>query len=348
MRTNIVLVTTLALSLSVNTGWAWLAGAAASSNYQPEYATWSSAELKRWLVDHNVPLPTHTKEPTRSELRYLVAENWHSASAWTYDQYNHAQQTFSDLRDTAFETWDESRLREFLLRQGIVAPKATKDQLVMMAKSHYKGYKDAAKSFADRASSTASQVTEGASKTAEAFTTRVSAAVAQAETDVARAIDRSKDYVYSSWDDSKLRAYLQSKGLLKSNAEKKRDELLAMMEEYYNKVSNPIWESWSDSYMVGVVARFGFCQILIASQHEWLVSHHIIKSDFEKNRDKLRAELEKYYYGPSDRVWSTWSDSEMRAWLIDHGVIKSDAQVTRDKMQKMLEYVPNTISVSFC
>lgn len=106
--------------------------------------------------------------------------------------------------------------------------------------------------------------------------------------------------------------------------------MLAMMEEHYNKVASPVWEAWSDSYM-----------------HDWLVSRHVIKSDFEKNRDKLRAELEKYYYNPMDRVWSTWTDSELRTWLIDHDIIKSHAQVPRNKMLKMMEYVYHTVSDTF-
>jgi len=47
--------------------------------------------------------------------------------------------------------------------------------------------------------------------------------------------------------------------------------------------------------------------------------------------------MKQYYYGTQDRVWHTWSDSDLRNWLIDQGVIKSDAQVTRDKMLKLVE-----------
>lgn len=246
MRANIVLITTLITALSATASSSWVDGVAAAES-QPAFATWSSKELKQWLNDHNVAIP---KRETESELRNLVAENWYSASAWTYDQYNNAQRTFSDLRDTAFETWDESSLREFLLRQGIVAPKGPKEQLVLLAKSHYKGYEAAAKSFADRVSATASSATYEASKSAEGIASKASAAVAQVETEVARAIDRSKDYVFSAWDDNMLRTYLEDKGLVKTKAEKRRDEMLAIMEDYYNKMSSPIWEAWSDSYMV--------------------------------------------------------------------------------------------------
>lgn len=251
MRTNIVLLTTFALSLCANAaeGGTWFPSAvAAASHESPPYTTWSRAELEHWLKGHNIP--TTRKKLTEPELRDLVEENWRSASAWTYDQYHNAQQIFAGMRDTTFETWDESRLREFLLRQGIVAPKGPKEHLVFLAKSHYKGYTDAAKSFADRAGATASGVTAAAGRTAQGMASGASSAVVLVETEVANAMDRSKDYVYSSWDDSKLRAYLESHGLLKTKAEKRRDEMLAMVEEHYNKVANPAWETWSDSYMV--------------------------------------------------------------------------------------------------
>ncbi|EKM75369.1 hypothetical protein AGABI1DRAFT_79948 [Agaricus bisporus var. burnettii JB137-S8] len=305
MRPSTIFLSTLALA----------AAAVATSGSQPAFASWSPEQLSDWLNEHQISVPKHAKS-SASDLQNLVAENWYSASAWTEDQYKNAQKTFSDVQDTSFETWDESRLREFLLRQGIVAPKGNREQLALLAKSQYKGYEAAAKSY----SATAGSASAEASRTVESYASKASAAIAQLETDATRAIDRSKDYVFSTWDDNRLRSYLESKGLIKTSAEKKRDELLAMAEDYYNKASTPVWEAWSDSYM-----------------HDWLVSHDVIKSDFEKNRDKLRAQLESYYYTPADRVWTTWSDSELRGWLIKHGYVRSDTQISRDKMLKMVE-----------
>lgn len=71
-------------------------------------------------------------------------------------------------------------------------------------------------------------------------------------------------------------------------------------------------------------------------QHNWLVSRNIIKSNYEKNRDVLIAQMKMYYYDPTDMVWSTWSESQLKQWLVDHGIVKSDAQASRDKMVKMV------------
>jgi hypothetical protein len=66
------------------------------------------------------------------------------------------------------------------------------------------------------------------------------------------------------------------------------------------------------------------------------VTHGVIKSGAEKNRDKLRAFMNKYHYSVKDAVWSTWSESQLKNWLVEHGYVKSDAQLTRDKMIRMV------------
>lgn len=52
------------------------------------------------------------------------------------------------------------------------------------------------------------------------------------------------------WDDNKLRSYLVEKGVIKSKSQAKRDELLAKMKDTYVKTANPVWQAWSDSYIV--------------------------------------------------------------------------------------------------
>ncbi|KAF8966874.1 hypothetical protein BDZ97DRAFT_1805672, partial [Flammula alnicola] len=317
MRPSLFLV---AASLTLAAQASWFSG---SSNDKPEYSSWSTNELKAWLQVHNVPIADRSY--TQADLRALVSENWKTASVWTYDQYASAQQAFSDLRDTAFDTWDESRLREFLLQHGVVAPKGPREHLVLLAKQKYRSYSSAASSFSSRASATASTAIYGdtphqMSKSASSVASKATAAAAHASQDAVRAFDHSKDYIYSTWSDNQMRKFLEGKGLLKTNAQKKRDELVQMMHDAYGSVADPIWEAWSDSYM-----------------YEWLLSHHVIKSDFEKKRDALVKPMQKYYYSTADTVWSSWTDSQLKHWLVNHGIMKSDAHATRDKMLKMVE-----------
>ena len=52
------------------------------------------------------------------------------------------------------------------------------------------------------------------------------------------------------WDDNRLRAYLESKGVIKTKQQATRDELLTKMRETYASAANPLWQAWSDSYIV--------------------------------------------------------------------------------------------------
>ena len=288
-----------------------------------------------------MPLPQHTSE---AELRKAVKSNWFSASAWTRDQYYAAQKSFVDLRVTTFDTWDESRLRQFLLEQGVIAPKGPREYLVILARQKYRAYSSAASSYASQASATASTAVYGdknyqASKSLSSMTSRATVAIAQATTEAAKKFDELKDYVYSDWDEKQMRKWLEQRSFLKSKEKKQRNELLQMMHNAWGKVSSPIWDAWSDSYIVrfSLLASFTLSHFII--QHNWLVQHHIIKSDYESKRDYLVKQMGKYYYTTTESIYDKWSDSELKEWLVGHDVIKSDAQVSRDKMLKLIRSV---------
>lgn len=246
MRPSLFLITAT-LTLAAQASWF-----SSSSSQEPAYNSWSPKELRAWLEVHNVHVPEHT---SNSDLLALVHDNWDTASAWTQDQYHAAQKSFSDLRDTAFETWDESRLRQWLLEHGVVAPKGPKEHLVLLAKQKYKAYDKAASSYASQASATASTAIYGdtkhqMSKSASSAASQATSAAAQATKEVARAFDESKDYVYSTWDDNQLRSWLEDKGAIKSKSQHRREELLDKMHNAWGRIANPIWEAWSNSYIV--------------------------------------------------------------------------------------------------
>ncbi|KAF5376089.1 hypothetical protein D9615_007739 [Tricholomella constricta] len=286
-----------------------------SSEPAQPYTTWSVSELKSWLQAHNIDVPS--KSPSQTELKALVEENWNSVSAWTYDQYASAQKSFADIRDASFDKWDESRLREFLLTQGIVAPKGPKEQLVHLAKSQYRAYTNAASTFSARASTAIS------GDSFHQATQSMSSLASQATDSAARALDDTKDYVYSTWDDNRIRSYLESKGVqVKDEAKQSRNHLLALMRDTYAKVTDPIYDAWSDSYL-----------------HDWLLSHNIISPapPSPYSREYLLKKMKQYYYDANDTVFSSWSDSQLKEWLVKQGIVKGDAQIKRDKMLRLVQ-----------
>ncbi|KAF7307825.1 hypothetical protein MKEN_01142700 [Mycena kentingensis (nom. inval.)] len=285
------------------------------SDDAPEYNSWSTTELRKWLGEHGVNVP-ESESFSQEHLKALVQANWNGATAWTQEQYTNAQAAFADVRDGVFDTWDDSRLREFLLSQGVVSPSGPREQLVLLAKQQYAAYTKAASTLSAQASTAIyGDKQYQMSKT-------MSSVAAQATREAARQMDDAKDYVYSTWEDNRLRNYLVEKGALaRDAADKKRAELLAMMRDVYARATTPVWEAWSDSYM-----------------REWLVAHDIVAPGAPPSTtEKLRATMNQYYYDVNDGVWSTWSDSDIKAWLVKNGVVKSDAQIKRDKLVKLIE-----------
>jgi hypothetical protein len=137
-----------------------------------------------------------------------------------------------------------------LVEQGVVAPSGPREQLVLQAKQQYRAFQDASSSFvaslSSKAAESANTALYGDSKY-QASKSLVSIA-AQATKEAAKQMDDAKDYAYSTWDDSRLESYLREKGLLKEK--RSRSDLLVMMRDAYVKSTDPIWEAWSDSYMV--------------------------------------------------------------------------------------------------
>ncbi|KZO91765.1 hypothetical protein CALVIDRAFT_521182 [Calocera viscosa TUFC12733] len=314
---NLLLVALLATSASAS----WF-----SSDKAPDYATWDSDKLAAYLREHDIPVPS---DYSKEDLAQLAKANYAATSAWTQGQVEHAQKVFVDARDSVVDSWSESQTREFLLEQGIIAPKSHLEQLRVLAKIRYKALASAISSYSHAASTAISTAIHGdataqASKSihsAAAYASRsATSAAAAASHSIVRAMDESKDYVWSEWSDSELRDWLEEHRFVKTKAELRREELLEKMKHGYSTVYNPAYEAWSTSYI-----------------HEWLVANGVIKSDYQQTRDKLLKLMKDNYYSTQDAVYARWSDSDLKAWLIEHEVIKSDSQIQREKMIKLMD-----------
>ncbi|KIJ18261.1 hypothetical protein PAXINDRAFT_110741 [Paxillus involutus ATCC 200175] len=192
---------------------------------------------------------------------------------------------------------------------------------VVLAKQKDCSYTDdSAAHYTSVASVSASSAHADVTDCAYSASQSVSSAAAQAAREVSRAIDDSKDYVYSTWDDNRLRSWLEEHGVVEAKKASTREELTKLANDFYRKAADPLWESWSDSYI-----------------REWLIAHNLLKPSDVASRSSLRGEMQKYYYNISDKVWNTWSDPELRSWLVEHGFLKSDAPKKRDELVKMVE-----------
>jgi hypothetical protein len=58
------------------------------------------------------------------------------------------KKVFQNIRDTSFDTWDESRLLSLLLEHGVVSPSGLPRAARSARETKYSAYQDAANSFA--------------------------------------------------------------------------------------------------------------------------------------------------------------------------------------------------------
>ncbi|KAF2743102.1 hypothetical protein M011DRAFT_411206 [Sporormia fimetaria CBS 119925] len=173
------------------------------------YNKWHETELERWLSDHNIP---HPKAAERKDLETLVKSHWndkvvHPYKNWdaqtmqsyltlkgyqakdnakqdtnslleTVKQYwteteDSANQAYGSVRDWIFDTWTDSQLKAFADKHGIPVPQPRKrDTLLQSVRENYQ-------SAANKVSETASY---------------------------------PGDWLYESWSDSDLKAWLDERG----------------------------------------------------------------------------------------------------------------------------------------
>lgn len=102
------------------------------------------------------------------------------------------------------------------------------------------------KSVPTDASSLSYEISSGASGASKS----ASSAYAQASSQVSKQLDDAHDYVFSSWDDSQLHAWLVEHNVIKSKTVARRDELLSYARDSYTAAVNAPYEAFSNSYLV--------------------------------------------------------------------------------------------------
>ena len=107
-----------------------------------ESSMWDTKQLQNWLEGHKVEPPMFYCNP-KDHLQNPVTENWRPYTARTVDHYSNTRRSLQNLKGSTFETWNESRPREFLLEQWIVEPTGPRGRLILLARGHYNAYMNA-------------------------------------------------------------------------------------------------------------------------------------------------------------------------------------------------------------
>lgn len=193
------------------------------------YETWTESDLKEWLDTHGLPAP---QPSTRDKLIAAVRRNSRLAYLKSQEQLASAtasaQAAYSTLTDMLIDSWSESQLKEFADKNGIPVPQGSKlNELRALVRKH-------------RAEILGDNVSGSAASAFGAATSKASNQYAQATNDASLAAQDAFNSVVDTWSDSRLKAYLDARGVPVPHASK-TDELRALV----RKNSHKAWSGWN-------------------------------------------------------------------------------------------------------
>lgn len=179
------------------------------------YANWSEQDLRGWLQEHGYTVPANA---SRDKLVSAVRRNSRlaglklkGASSSVSSAASSATDTVSD---TVFDAWSDSQIKEWADKNGIKVPQgSTRNELLALARKH-------------RSSLTGEDLSKKATDNFGAATSKVGSAASKATDSVKETVEEAFGSTINTWSDSRLKAYLDSRGVPVPQSGK-RDELLA-------------------------------------------------------------------------------------------------------------------------
>ena len=216
------------------------------------YQQWSESDLKEYLDERGFPVPQPT---TRDKLVASVRRNARLASL--KEESTHAKASSSaasaqaSLTDALFDAWSESDFKKFFDEHDIKVPQGSKrNELVALARKHRSLLVDGP--------------TASASSAFGAATSQAGNEYARASEDAQLKKDDAFNTAINSWSDSRLKGFLDSRGVPVPQGGK-RDELLAQVRLNQHKAANTYsawtFDTWTTENLKYVSSRgiFLFC-----------------------------------------------------------------------------------------
>ncbi|KAF7545436.1 hypothetical protein G7Z17_g9184 [Cylindrodendrum hubeiense] len=286
------------------------------------YETWSESDLKDWLDTRGFPVPQPT---TRDKLIASVRRNSRLAYLKAQDQAASAtasaQSAYATLTDMIIDAWGESQLKEFCDKNSISVPQGTKaNELRALVRKH-------------RAAILGDTVAGQASSAFGAATSNAQNQYAKATDSASLAAQDAFDRTVSAWSDTRLKAYLDARGIPVPQGSKK-NELEALVRKHSHKAATG-WSAWT------------FDDFTYDNLKNYLVQNGdaIAKKVAEKKdstRDELVSAAQSAYSSAStaggsdfasatsyiasvtasakNNAFDTWSESELKAYLDSYGI----------------------------
>jgi hypothetical protein len=278
--------------------------------------------LKEWLDTHGFPAPQPT---TRDKLIASVRRNSRLAYLQMQEQTESskksAQQAYAALTDKLIDSWSESQLKEFCDKNGINVPQGTKlNQLRALVR------KNRAEILGDTVSGTAASAFGAA-------TSNVGSAATKATDTASQAAQDAFDKAVNTWSDSRLKAYLDARGLPVPQGSK-TDELRALVRKNAHKAASG-WTAWTwddlsldniRSYIASsgnaaakkVSDKTGATrdELVDAAQSAYLSASSAGGGSYASATSFLTKATDTTKAG----LFDTWSESELKSYLDSYGI----------------------------
>ncbi|TVY27384.1 Stress response protein [Lachnellula hyalina] len=286
------------------------------------YESWSESDLKEWLDSHGIPAP---QPSTRDKLIASVRRNARIASLKMADlqasSSQAAEAATQSLSEKLLDSWSDSQIKEWADKNGIRVPQGSKrNELLAIARKH-------------RAQLTGDNVSNSAKSAFGAATSNANNQYAKATDYAQLKSDDAFNSAIGTWSDSRLKAYLDARGVPVPQSGKK-DELLASVRLNRHKAASG-WSSWTfDTWTVDNLKKYladsssqtaqkaskqaGATreQLVAAAQDSYASASKSGGTGYAS----VTSYLAKQTDSAKDSVFDTWSDSELKNYLDSYGI----------------------------
>ncbi|KAJ4174504.1 hypothetical protein NW754_004923 [Fusarium falciforme] len=253
------------------------------------YESWSESDFKEWLDTHGFPAP---QPMTRDKLIASVRRNSRLAYLRAQDQAASAtasaQAAYATLTDMIIDAWSESQLKEFCDKNGIAVPQGTKsNELRALVRKH-------------RADILGDNIAGSASSAFGAATSNAQNQYAKATDSASLAAQDAFNKAVGTWSDSRLKAYLDARGVPIPQGSKK-NELEALVRKNSHVAAHG-GNAWTfDDFSYENLKKY------ISSQGDATAKKVVDKKD--ASRDELYSAAQSAYSSASSAGGSTWASA---------------------------------------
>ncbi|KAL8998713.1 MAG: hypothetical protein Q9169_002268 [Polycauliona sp. 2 TL-2023] len=282
------------------------------------YESWSESDLKEFLDERGVPVP---QPSSRDKLIASVRRNSRLSAAQMKDTAASASASAKaskeSLGDALFDSWSDSKIKEWADSNGIKVPQGSKrNELLALARKH-------------RDTLTGDKVASSASSAFGAATSNAQNQYARATDDASLKSEDAFNEAVGSWSDSRLKAFLDARGVPVPQGGKK-DELVKQVRLNQRKAATG-WSAWTfDTWTTENLRNWLSTQNNKAAKKSGATRDDLFKqaqdsyASASKSGGSNYASVTSYLASATDaakdNTFDTWSESELKSYLDSYGV----------------------------